>query len=184
MALAINIHELINGKVIEWERLEFKNGWNPGRLDYRNRRVVDFLKDLHLTEGRGTGIPTIYKTMEKNGSPNPIIETNEQSHYFLTILPINTDSLNDNASDQVSNHVSNHVSNQVSNQVIFILKACLTSKSRSEILELLGLSNHSVNFNRHIKPLIENGLIQRTVPENPRDRNQKYITTELGKQII
>ena len=29
MALAINIDELINGKVIEWERLEFKKGWNP-----------------------------------------------------------------------------------------------------------------------------------------------------------
>lgn len=29
MALAININELINGQVIEWERLEFKRGWNP-----------------------------------------------------------------------------------------------------------------------------------------------------------
>jgi ATP-dependent DNA helicase RecG len=29
MALAININELINGKVIEWEKLEFKQGWNP-----------------------------------------------------------------------------------------------------------------------------------------------------------
>lgn len=29
MALAINIEELINGRVIEWERLEFKKGWNP-----------------------------------------------------------------------------------------------------------------------------------------------------------
>ncbi|WP_373495704.1 helix-turn-helix domain-containing protein [Aquiflexum sp.] len=29
MALAVNIEELINGKTIEWERLEFKKGWNP-----------------------------------------------------------------------------------------------------------------------------------------------------------
>jgi ATP-dependent DNA helicase RecG len=29
MALAVNIPELINGRVIEWERLEFKQGWNP-----------------------------------------------------------------------------------------------------------------------------------------------------------
>jgi len=29
MALAVNIDELINGHVIEWERLEFKLGWNP-----------------------------------------------------------------------------------------------------------------------------------------------------------
>jgi len=29
MSLPINIEELIHGKVIEWERLEFKRDWNP-----------------------------------------------------------------------------------------------------------------------------------------------------------
>jgi ATP-dependent DNA helicase RecG len=29
MGLPVNIQELINGKVVEWERLEFKKGWNP-----------------------------------------------------------------------------------------------------------------------------------------------------------
>ena len=29
MALPINISALIHGKVVEWERLEFKEGWNP-----------------------------------------------------------------------------------------------------------------------------------------------------------
>lgn len=29
MALPINIDELIHGKVVEWERIEFKSGWNP-----------------------------------------------------------------------------------------------------------------------------------------------------------
>ena len=29
MALPVNISELIHGKVVEWERLEFKKGWNP-----------------------------------------------------------------------------------------------------------------------------------------------------------
>ncbi|HET54544.1 MAG TPA: AAA family ATPase, partial [Ignavibacteria bacterium] len=34
---------------------------------YRNRRIGEFLKDLHLTEGRATGIPTIIDAMKKNG---------------------------------------------------------------------------------------------------------------------
>ena len=29
MPLPINIRDLINGMSIEWERLEFKAGWNP-----------------------------------------------------------------------------------------------------------------------------------------------------------
>ena len=29
MALPININELLTGTTVEWERLEFKEGWNP-----------------------------------------------------------------------------------------------------------------------------------------------------------
>lgn len=29
MALPVNIKKLINGKTVEWERLEFKKSWNP-----------------------------------------------------------------------------------------------------------------------------------------------------------
>ena len=42
---------------------------------YRNRRLGDFLKELDLTEGRSTGIPTIQDELRKNGSPRATIET-------------------------------------------------------------------------------------------------------------
>ncbi|MEW6773047.1 MAG: hypothetical protein AB1304_03505 [Bacteroidota bacterium] len=29
MSLPINIHELITGQVVEWERIEFKESFNP-----------------------------------------------------------------------------------------------------------------------------------------------------------
>lgn len=37
--------------------------------DYRNRRIGDFLKEMHLTEGRSTGIPKIRRAIKRNGSP-------------------------------------------------------------------------------------------------------------------
>ena len=55
---------------------------------YRNRRIGDFLKELHLTEGRATGIPKIKKALEKNGSPLPIFETDDDSTYFKTSFQI------------------------------------------------------------------------------------------------
>ncbi|MBK7105536.1 MAG: putative DNA binding domain-containing protein [Ignavibacteriae bacterium] len=55
---------------------------------YRNRRIGEFLKDLHLTEGRATGIPKIKKSLEKNGSPVPIFETDDNRTYFKTTLKI------------------------------------------------------------------------------------------------
>lgn len=29
MSLPINIHQVLQGRPVEWERLEFKGGWNP-----------------------------------------------------------------------------------------------------------------------------------------------------------
>ncbi|KQC09584.1 MAG: hypothetical protein APR54_03600 [Candidatus Cloacimonas sp. SDB] len=53
---------------------------------YRNSRIGDFLKELGLTEGRGTGIPNIRKYLKNNGSPDPVFETDQERLYFLTIL--------------------------------------------------------------------------------------------------
>ena len=36
---------------------------------YLNRRIGEFLKELNLTEGKGTGIPTIKRALKNNGSP-------------------------------------------------------------------------------------------------------------------
>ena len=55
---------------------------------YRNRRIGDFLKELHLTEGRCTGVIKIRKSMDNNGSPPAIFATDENHLYFLTVLPI------------------------------------------------------------------------------------------------
>lgn len=58
---------------------------------YRNRRLGEFLKELDLTEGRATGIPTIQKELRDNGSPQATIETDEERTYFLIDIPCHPD---------------------------------------------------------------------------------------------
>ena len=53
---------------------------------YRNRRIGEFLKDLHLTEGRNTGFRKIINSLQANGSPLPEFETDEAHDYFVTRL--------------------------------------------------------------------------------------------------
>ena len=53
---------------------------------YRNRRIGDFLKELHLTEGRNTGFKKILDALEANGSPKPEFETDDARTYFITRL--------------------------------------------------------------------------------------------------
>ena len=46
-----------------------------------------FFKELDLTEGRATGIPTIQKKLRENGSPKTTIETDDSRSYFLIDIP-------------------------------------------------------------------------------------------------
>jgi len=48
MPLPININDLLHGKSVEWERLEFKQGWNP--LDVLHS-ICAFANDFHNLGG-------------------------------------------------------------------------------------------------------------------------------------
>ena len=49
---------------------------NPRR--YRNRRIGNFFKELDITEGKSTGVPTIVGAMKENGSPAAKFDFDEE----------------------------------------------------------------------------------------------------------
>lgn len=181
---------------------------------YRNRRIGDFLKELHLTEGRGTGFPTIHDSMDRNGSPKPVFDSDDNS-YVLVVLPAHTESVNIEAESNqaiaqdktfafsslddilmfangVSNGASNGVSNgakdiitvQVHSRVRGILAATATWISREEIFEKIGLSNQSKNRVKYIDPLLDLAWIEMKYPENKTNPAQRYKITEAGKRVL
>jgi len=144
MSLPINITDLIHGKSIEWERLEFKKGWNPEEVAhtlcaYRNRLIGDFMKEIHLTEGRGTGFPAIYKAMANNNSPEPVFETNEQCTHFLSILPVNA---NFEHYDEVNEEIAN-VKNEGVNDIEFGKNDSIIAKNN---ILIEGLIDETINI--------------------------------------
>jgi ATP-dependent DNA helicase RecG len=176
--------------------------------DYRNRRIGDFLKELDLTEGRGSGFPKIYKEMKKNGSPEPVIYTDEQRILFLTTLPVHpllleqeSNGVNDllfnnleellNFSIGVSNGVSigvgntaqNIIDSEIHDRVIEILELLLEPIKRIELFDKMALSNQSKNRAKYLDPLIKIGWITKEFSDenNP---YQRYFTTESGKRIL
>jgi predicted HTH transcriptional regulator len=55
---------------------------------YRNRRLGEFLKELDLSEGHSSGIPTIQEELEKNGSPRAEFFTDENRRAMRIRIPI------------------------------------------------------------------------------------------------
>ena len=70
---------------ISWDAIQKAERLKSRR--YRNRRLGDYLKELRLSEGRATGIPTIQDELRKNGSGLAKIETDEDRTYFLIEIP-------------------------------------------------------------------------------------------------
>lgn len=54
---------------------------------YRNRRIGELLKEMHLTEGWNTGFRKILNTLERYGSPAPVWG---RSYFFVYGIPIIT----------------------------------------------------------------------------------------------
>lgn len=179
--------------------------------DYRNRKIGGFLKELKLTEGRGTGLPIIHSSMEENGSPPPVFETDENNAYFLCILPIHpltpnaqykraidetkdiTKQIND--LNEINTYLSLSVSEigdrdkeairkEINDMTKMVLNYCTKPKSRDELFEKIGLYKNTKNFQNHIKPLIDLGWLYFTIPNKLTSRDQKYYTTDLGKKLL
>lgn len=68
--------------------LEHLNGDKPlPPVPARNRRIGEFLKELKMAEGRGTGIPRLRRAMKQNGSQPAKFDFDEKRTYFRVTLP-------------------------------------------------------------------------------------------------
>lgn len=148
---------------------------------YRNRYLGDFLKELDLTEGRSTGVPTIQEKLAANGSPRATFETTDDRLTFLIHIPIHAECENNllvlankkqsagsekiSNSSEMSSEKGRTGSDKPQDVVQSILDAIhLNSKvSAAEIAMKLGMSSRAVE--KRIKSMRENGIIRRVGPD-------------------
>lgn len=140
---------------------------------YKNRRLGDYLKELDLTERRGTGIPTIQKELRDNNSEPAILETDEERTYFLIDIPCHRDFIPLDI-DKFQ------LEDRVEKVLVKILKSLIKSElGRSEILKLIKVPDNSYYKGIYISPLLEYGLI-RPSQEKDKSPKQTYMITDKG----
>lgn len=128
---------------------------------YRNRRLGEFLKELDLTEGRSTGIPTIQEELSSNGSPAAIIETDDARTYFIIDIPCHKDFVSDVL---LLNEKANVVKDVIKNltdrqQVILKLIQSDVTMTAAEMSQRLEMSQRTVF--RDIAELQKLGILER-----------------------
>lgn len=174
---------------------------------YRNRRIGDFFKALDMTEGLSTGIPKIYQVMERNDSPRPEFEFDEDRSYFITRLLINPEFIKGTVGVPVKRPAGGQVKGQVRGQVDKVnltrlineddLNSIKKNKIYQNIIKIISRNaltatsiagkvgvGKSGFFRRSLSNLVDIKVIEYTIPEKPRSRNQQYRITELGRMVL
>ena len=152
---------------------------------YRNRYLGDFLKELDLTEGRSTGVPTIQEKLAANGSPRATFETTDDRLTFLIHIPVHAGCENNllslanksqlNGSEKTgtssekgsasSSEKGGAGSDKPQDVVQSILSAIRHNPkvSAAEIAMKVGLSSRAIE--KRIKTMRENGISHRVGPD-------------------
>ena len=173
---------------------------------YRNRRIGEFLKEIDLAEGRSTGIPRILRAMRENGSPAPFFESDDDRTWFLTRLPVHerarlgptdqatdqdTDQATDQATDQDTDQDTDQATDQDTDQATdqdtdpaASVVAVLTAEmGRAELQAALRLTHRPHFLASYLRPALEAGLVEMTLPDKPTSPNQRYRRTAAGEAL-
>ena len=169
------------------DRLEISN---PGSLPLG--WTTDHLKQLHNSiphnpliahpmylagyiEQVGTGIEDMISRLKAHGLPEPEFIQNQEFKAVIT-RPVFQDTPQDNT--HVTPHVTPHVTDSIKDLILILSN----EMSREELQEKLNLKDREYFRKAYINVAIEDGLIERTIPDKPKSVNQKYRLTEKGKK--
>ena len=134
-----------------------------------NPVIADVFHRLHYMERRGSGLRKICEATAAEDAYRPefkpIFEADEYD-FCVTLW-----NMNHVATDPATDPVTDPVTEQVA----ALLKALADRElSTHELMSELGLSHRQTFRNNYLRPALKSGLVERTIPDKPNSRLQKY----------
>ena len=72
----------------------------------------------------------------------------------------------------------------LSRHQVNILTLCNTKQGITDLLTLVGRTNRTKFRTDLLNPLLEEGLVEMTIPDKPKSSKQRYRTTERGQSVL
>jgi ATP-dependent DNA helicase RecG len=147
----------------------------------RNPLIADLFLRMGYVERAGSGIVRIREAISKAGLDAPVFESNL---FFTVTFPL------PQTPGQIPKERlgTDSVSSRIKSYQVEILEFCVTARSLAEIMSRYGVEVGQTNRVRFrddfITPLTKHNFLSLTIPDKPRSRFQKYVTTEAGKKWL
>lgn len=138
----------------------------------RNKELIRVFKDINLIENIGSGILRILKAYKKDSFV--FMDNFLRVSFKYKKNPFNYESQNDENEKNVGKSSKKSSKKAVSKEAI--LQLCSSEKSLKEIVEYFGYKDIYKFKNKYINTLLKSEKLRMTIPEQPKNRNQKYIS--------
>ncbi len=152
----------------------------------RNPIVADLLHRIDFIEKAGTGIQRMKEAARDHLCPPPVF--NVDGFFNIKFKPTNDEIFNISEKRAIYEVKSNVLQSDAGSTRallrIEILKKCREATALRDLLKLWGRFDRVGFRNRFLKPLLEEDLIEMTIPEKPTSPKQRYRTTESGKKLL
>ncbi len=141
----------------------------------KNPPISKVFREIGLADELGSGMRNAYKYTKLYSDAEPeFIE----GDIFKTIIP-----LREAATVTVGpgSFLSKQVSTQIKlpiDKLTALIEFCSIPRSRKEMQDFCEIKTTEYFRKNIIKPMIQNKLIQQTIPDKPNSRNQKYVRVQ------
>ena len=151
----------------------------------RNHVIARIFRELKLIEQWGSGVRRMFREAEKQGLPEPKIEEIGMRLRFTVPLAEPLAPVEVGMQPRMRVHArtaqgAQSMAQSGAQSVSVLVALSDTPLSAAEVMHLLGLESKTGAFKRTIKELLEQGLIEYTMPDKPNSRMQKYRLTVNG----
>lgn len=140
-------------------------------------------RELELVEQWGSGIPGIFRQAAAAKLPEPLIEELAGRVRFTVFLPEIIPLSREQARGSIVEEPDPGAQSRAqSDRVLQMLTN--TAYSAGDLAQKIGVESKSGAFKRSLKYLLQEKLIQYTIPDKPNSRLQKYRLTPKGRKWL
>ena len=140
-------------------------------ISSKNYPISKVFREIGLADELGSGMKNTYKysRLYSGGDPESI-----EGDTFRIIIPLSAIAVGKVGPEKALRISTHDINGWLLEE---ILGFCKEPRSKQEIMDHLGYKEQRTFTRRYLRPLLDKGYLQMTLPDKPQSHYQRYVTS-------